>query len=152
MINFCWFFFKWGLVVCAIGAVAAVPYFYRRVDEEIRRSIETRFARHYPGLKVIVGSAELISGQGIKVRDLAILEPAAEGPRAEMARIDEIFIACQTDVKELICRDPLVTHITIRRPTVSVTRRLDGTWSAAKLIPPPTLATIGVCSDPAQPG
>jgi AsmA-like C-terminal region len=137
LINFCWFFFKWGLVVCAIGAVAAVPYFYRRVDEEIRRSIEARFAKHYPGLKVIVGSAELISGQGIKVRDLSILEPAAEGPRAELVRVEEIFLACQTDVKELICREPVVTHVTVRRPTYCITRRLDGTWSASKLFPPP---------------
>ncbi len=54
-----------------------------------------------------------------------------------MACIEEMFIACQTDVKELICRDPVVTHITLRRPTVRVTRRLDGTWSAARLFPPP---------------
>jgi len=137
LINFCWFFFKWGLVICVIGAVAAVPYFYRRVDEEIRRRIEARFNQHYAGLKVTVGSAELVAGQGIKVRDLSIVEPAAEGPRAELAYVEELFIACQTDVKELILRDPAVTHVTVRRPTVRVTRRLDGAWSAARLFPPP---------------
>ncbi len=139
MINFCWFFFKWGLVLCAIGAAAAVPYFYRRVDEEIRRRIEAKFAQHYPGLKVTVGSAELVSGQGIKVRDLSIVEPGAQGPRAELANFEELFLACQTDVKELICRDPLITHVTIRRPTVRVTRRSDGTWSAARLLPLPRI-------------
>ncbi|MGD0518703.1 MAG: hypothetical protein ABSA26_14305, partial [Thermoguttaceae bacterium] len=137
MINFCWFFFKWGLVLCAIGAVAAVPYFYRRVDEEIRHRIEALFAQHYTGLKPTVGSAELVAGQGIRVRNLSIVEPGAEGPRAELANVEEMFIACQTDVKELICRDPVVTHVTVRRPTIRVTRRPDGTWSAAKLFPPP---------------
>ena len=101
MINFCWFFFKWGLVLCVIGAVAAVPYFYRRVDEELRRRIEARFAQHYAGLKVTVGSAELVTGQGIKVRDLAIMEPGADGPRAELANVEELFIVCQSDLKEL---------------------------------------------------
>jgi hypothetical protein len=137
LINFCWFFFKWGLVVCAIGAVAAVPYFYRRVDEEIRHRIEALFAQHYTGLKPTVGSAELVAGQGIRVRDISIVEPGAEGPRAKLAYVEEMFIACQTDVKELICRDPVVTHVTLRRPTIWVTRRPDGTWSAAKLFPPP---------------
>ncbi len=137
MINFCWFFFKWGLVLCVIGAVAAVPYFYRRVDEEIRRRIEARLAQHYIGLKVSVGSAELVAGQGIKVHDLTISEPGAEGPRAELAVVEEMFIACQTDMKELIIRDPVVTHVTVRRPMLYVTHRPDGTWSAAKLFPPP---------------
>jgi hypothetical protein len=118
-------------------AIAAAPYLYRRVDEEIRRSIQARFAKHYPNLKVVVGSAELISGQGIKVRDLSVLEPAAEGPRAELLSVEEMFLACQTDLKELICHDPVVTHVTLRRPTFRVTHRLDGTWSAAKLFPPP---------------
>jgi hypothetical protein len=137
LINFCWFFFKWGLVVCAIGAVAAVPYFYRRVDEEIRHRIENLFAQHYTGLKPTVGSAELVAGQGIRVRNLSIVEPGASGPRAKLAYVEEMFIACQTDVKELICRDPVVTHVTVRRPTIWATRRPDGTWSAAKLFPPP---------------
>src|SRR3989304_4796869 len=137
LINFCWFFFKWGLVLCVIGAVAAVPYFYHRVDEEIRRRIEARFAQHYTGLKVTVGSAELVSGQGIRVRKLSIVEPGAQGPRAELASGAEMFITCQTDVKELICSDPVVKRVTVRRPTIRVTHRLDGTWSAAKLFPAP---------------
>lgn len=137
MINFCWFFFKWGLVVCVIVAVAAVPYFYSRVDEGIRRRIESLFAQHYTGLKTIVGSAELVAGRGIRVRDISIVEPGAAGPRAKLAYIEEMFIACQTDVKELIIRDPVVTRVTVRRPTIYVTRRGDGAWSAAKLFPPP---------------
>jgi hypothetical protein len=137
LINFCWFFFKWGLVVCAIGAVAAVPYFYRRFDEEMRRRFETLLAQHYPSLKVSVGSAELVAGQGIKFHNISIVEPGAEGPRAELASVDEMFISCQSDVKELILSDPKVTHVTIRRPTIRITRRLDGTWSASRLLPPP---------------
>jgi hypothetical protein len=139
LINFCWFIFKWGLVLCVIGAIAAVPYFYHRMDEEIRRRIESIFAQHYPDLKVTVGSAELIAGQGIVVRNLSIVEPGAQGPRAELANVEEIFLACQTDVKELICRDPVITHIAVRRPTIRVTRRLDGTFSAVKLLPLPRL-------------
>ncbi len=54
-----------------------------------------------------------------------------------MLCVEEMFLSCQTDVKELICREPVVAHITLRRPTVRVARRLDGTWGAARLFPPP---------------
>ncbi|MGW8256094.1 MAG: hypothetical protein ACWGMZ_01270, partial [Thermoguttaceae bacterium] len=95
------------------------------MDEGIRSSIETKLAQHYPGLKVKVGSAELLSGQGILVRDLSVVEPGAEGPRAELVSIEEMFLACQTDMKELLCGDPVIRHVTIRRPTIYVTRRRD---------------------------
>ncbi|MGA2063031.1 MAG: AsmA-like C-terminal region-containing protein [Thermoguttaceae bacterium] len=103
----------------------------------MRRRFETKLAQHYPSLKVSVGSAELVAGQGIKFHNISIVEPGAEGPRAELANVEEMFILCQSDVKELIFSDPIVTHVTIRRPTIRVTRRLDGTWSAARLFPPP---------------
>jgi hypothetical protein len=120
-----------------IGAVAAVPYFYRRVDGEIRSRFEAMLAQHYPTLKVSVGSAELVAGQGIRFRDIFVTEPGAQGPRAKLSSVEEMFVFCQTDMKELICRDPVVTRVTVRRPTIWMTRRLDGTWSASKLFPAP---------------
>jgi hypothetical protein len=127
-------------VLGIIGGVAAVPYFYRRVDEEIRRCLEARFTRHYQGLKVTIGSAELVEHEGIRVHDLAIVEPAAEGPRAEILRVEELFLHCQTDVKELLCREPTVTAVTVRRPVLRMSRRRDGSWSLAKLLPLPHLS------------
>ncbi|MBN2578530.1 MAG: AsmA-like C-terminal domain-containing protein [Pirellulales bacterium] len=123
-----------------IGGVAAVPYFYRRVDEEIGRRLEECFAQHYPGLKVTIGSAELVEHEGIKVRDLAITEPGAEGPRAELLHVEELFLRCHTTVQELLYQEPTVTHVTVRRPVLRITRRRDGVWSVSRLFPPPQLS------------
>ena len=122
-----------GVVVVA----AWVPYLYRHVDEQIRCRIEERLAEHYADLKVAVRCAELIDGEGIVLRDVTIVEPNAEGPHPELAHWEEVVLACQTQLTDLVQHEPEVTQITIRRPTLRATRRRDGSWSVARLLPPP---------------
>jgi len=141
LVNFCWFCFKWGLVLGAMGVAASVPWLYRRVDEEVRRQIEARIAEHYPGLKITVRSAALVEEEGIELRGLSVFEPGAEGPCAELVYFDECFLACRTDWQELLGGQPQVTRVTIRRPILRVTRRPDGCWSASRLLPLPRLST-----------
>ena len=140
LINSCWFCFKWGLILLVLGAALAVPYFYRRMDEEIRDHMERHIAQQYPGLKVAIRSAVLVKGEGIEIRGLSILEPGAEGPRAELLTFEECFLHCRTDLQELIGGEPEITQVTMRRPTLRMTRRRDGSWSAAKLLPLPKLS------------
>ena len=137
LINFCWFCFKWGLMLGLLAVVVGAVWLYHTMDDEIRRRVEKRIAQHYCGLKVTVRFAKLLEGEGIEIRGLSIVEPGAEGPHAELIYIDEILIRCRTDFEELLSGQPEVTEITIRRPTLRATRRGDGSWSAAKLLPLP---------------
>ena len=140
LINFCWCWFKWGLIACVIGAALLVPYFYHRMDDEIRRRFEELFAKQYPNLKVKIRSAALVKGEGISVRGLSIVDPAAEGPCPELLSYDECFVACPTDLSDLMSGEPRATQVILRRPTLRMTRRSDGTWSAARLLPLPRLS------------
>jgi len=137
LVNFCWFFFKWGLILAAAGAVATIAVLYNRVDEQIRRQVEQKLASHYSSLSVHVRAARLVKGEGIEIRGLTISEPQAAGPQTELAHFDEIFLACKTDLKDLARGQPDITHIKVRRPTFRATRRPDGTWSTARLLPCP---------------
>jgi hypothetical protein len=119
-----------------MGMVFAIPHLNRRVDDEIRRRVEAQFAQHYDDLKVTVRSAELVPGRGILVRGLAVVEPGAEGPRAELADVDEVFISCATDLEKLVQGEPEITRVVFRRPTLRATRRPDGSWSVARLLHP----------------
>ena len=65
VINFCWFCFKWGLLLGVIGVAVAVPYFYRRVDEKVRCRVLKQLAEHYVNLKVTVRAAELVLSEDI---------------------------------------------------------------------------------------
>ena len=94
-----------------IGVIAAIPFLYRQVDEQICRRFEDHIAQHYPGLKVTVRSAEFVAGEGIKVRGISIVEPSAEGPRAELLSIEELFLVTKTELKELLVRDPVITRV-----------------------------------------
>lgn len=142
VVNFCWFFFKWGLLAGLIGVVVAVPYVYRQVDSKVRCQVEATFARHYSQLKVTVRQAEFLEGKGIEFRDLSIVELGAEGPQAELLHLDEVFLTCRADLDELVSGQPNVTHVLLRRPTLRVTRRPDGTYGAAKLLPLPRFSAV----------
>ena len=137
LISFCWFWFKWGLIACVVGAALLVPYFYYRMDEEIRRRVEELLAQQYPGLQIKIHSAALMKGEGITLRGLSIIDPAAEGPGAELLSYDECFVACPTDLSDLYSGEIKPRRVIVRRPTLRMTRRADGTWSAARLLPLP---------------
>ncbi len=97
-------------------------------------------AAHYPTLLVRVGSAQLVEGEGIRVRGLRIVEPGAEGPHAELLAIDEMTLVCETDLRRLLTGDVKVDHLVVRRPVLRVTRRPDGSYSATKLLPFPRMS------------
>jgi hypothetical protein len=120
-----------------IGAALLVPYFYHRMDEEIRRRVEELMAKQYPHLQVKIHSAVLMKGEGITLRGLSIIDPAAEGPGAELLCYDECLLACPTDLADLYSGQLKPTRLIVRRPTLRMTRRPDGTWSAARLLPLP---------------
>ena len=132
---------KWGLALAAVAAVALGFYAYNRVDEEVRRHVEERFAKHYPRLTVSVHAAKRITGQGIEVRGLALSEPHAVGPRAELAHFDEMFLACDAKLPSLMVEEPRVTKVVIRRAHLLATRRPDGSWSTGQLLPLPSFGT-----------
>jgi len=135
-VNSCWFIFKWGVLGAVMGVALAIPHLNRRVDDEIRRRIEAHFAGLYDDLKVTVRSAELVPGRGILVRGLTVIEPGAEGPRAELAQVDEVFVTCPTELEKLVQGDPQIDRVVFRRPTIRATRRPDGSWSTERLLHP----------------
>ena len=141
LINFCWFWFKWGLIACVVGAALLVPYFYHRLDGEIRARVEGLLAAQYPNLQVKIRSAVLVKGEGIAIRGLSVLDPAADGPGAELFTYDECALTCATDLNTLLREEMEVSRVTVRRPTLRMTRRADGTWSTAKLLPLPKFGT-----------
>ena len=124
-----------------IGAALLVPYFYHRLDDEIRTRVERLLAAQYPNLQVKIRSAVLVKGEGIAIRGLSVLDPAAEGPGAELFTYDECSLACATDLNTLLREEMEVSRVTVRRPTLRMTRRADGTWSTSKLLPLPKFGT-----------
>jgi hypothetical protein len=132
---------KCSLLAGLIGAVLYLPHLRRRVDEEIRRRIEAKLAEHYaqhqPDLKVTVRSAELVQGKGILVRGLKVCERKIEGLSGELLSLEEVFLTCPTEIEELLKGEPEVAQVVIRRWTLRDTRRDDGSWSAARLLPLP---------------
>lgn len=140
LVNFGWFIFKWGVLPAAVVTIVALPYIHREVDREILCQVVERFARHYGDLEVNGRSAIRQEGRGIGVRGLSIREPGVEGPHGVLLDVEELFLCCTTDLARLATEEPQIAQITIRRPTLRVTRQPDGSWSSARLLPVPKLS------------
>ncbi|MBN2291458.1 MAG: AsmA-like C-terminal domain-containing protein [Pirellulales bacterium] len=143
-VNFCWFIFKWGLVPGVVAAAIIVPYLYHRIDEEIRLHVEARFAEHYPDMKVRVRSAQLVEGVGIEIRGMSFSERGtnSDGGVADSALVylEHVVLDCSTELPELMCPEVPISKVTIRRPVFRLTRRADGSWNAANLLPLPSFS------------
>ncbi|MEN6459701.1 MAG: AsmA-like C-terminal region-containing protein [Thermoguttaceae bacterium] len=122
------------MALALVAGAATAFYFYRHLNEEIRHRAIAQIAKHYPGLKVTVGSAHLVDGKGVRVCDVVIAEPNAEGPQPELLRIEEMLLECPTDWRQLAQGSLPIRRATVRRPVLRATRRPDGTWSVAKLL------------------
>jgi hypothetical protein len=121
-----------------VVALAASPFYYRqvffRVEEEIRARAEAKIAERFPDLEVHVQSARL-ANNGIEVRGISLIEPNVVGPQPELAYFDEVFLACSTNLQELVSGDPVITNIKLIRPIIRATRRPDGRFHLDKLRP-----------------
>jgi len=136
-INQCWCVFCWLVLLAAVVAGTYVGFFYYHRENFLRRQIVSRLSQHYPNLKVHLRAARLIEGQGIQLLGLRIVEPGATGPQPELFSAAEVWLECSSDWAELFRGELQLRRVTLRRPLLRLTRREDGSWSAAKLWPLP---------------
>ncbi|NIL97861.1 MAG: hypothetical protein GTO62_12240 [Planctomycetales bacterium] len=134
-----WFCFKWSLLAGIVCAVVALWYFRDTLDNEIRDQVQSTLAAHFDQLEVRVQEAERLEGKGLLIRGLSLSQRDARGPLSELAFFEEVFLACRTDLQDLISGDLDVRHVSIRRATVRATRRPDGSYSTDTLLPIPQL-------------
>ena len=59
---------KWTAALALVVAIALGFYFYHRIDDEVRSTVEAKLAAQYPNLRVSVREAQLVRGEGIRVR------------------------------------------------------------------------------------
>ena len=118
-------------------SVAGGLWYWQQLDEEIRRHTERLFAERFPTLEITIGGARLRPGEGISIRNVAFvrLPQMAEDRRSEPVFVEELFLHCPVTLEQLIRRQLDVTLVTIRRPTLRLECRGDGSWDLSDLVP-----------------
>lgn len=131
----------WAIGLTVLAALGAGGYVYWHLDDGIRRHVERMLASHYQQLSVEVGSARFQQGQGVFVNHLSLVEPRAGGQPQPILAIDELFLATDAPlnelVKDLLSRKPRFNRIVVRRPRLRAERQSDGRWNVAALVPLP---------------
>lgn len=129
-----WTLVRWAVPVTVAGVLAAGMVGASRVDDAVRTRVEARLAAEFPALVVQVQGASLVAGEGIAVRGVSISDPRLPPAIRELVRIDEVRLACSTNLTELATGPPLITAVRVRRPVVQASRRQDGSWTIESML------------------
>ena len=122
------------LIVCAIGLGV---YVYYRADDELKKHVETSLAKSYPNLSISIGGTRLLRGEGIRIRDISVVEPGDQHIRArsEIAFIEEIFLLCDPNIPSMIKGEVEFERIRVRGLTIRAVRQSDGNLNLTEMIP-----------------
>ena len=98
---------------------------------------EHLLADHYQQLDVHVGRARFEQGRGIT--DLRRRDRRSRSRRRAqpMLAIDEMFLACQTRLDEVVVDQAANRTVVVRRPYLRAVWRRDGRWNIQSLFPLP---------------
>ena len=133
-------FLRWLLFLVLITSAVAsfIMYFvHSRLDDEIRRYVETKFQTNYPDLVVQVRSAHRVKGSGIEIRGLLIAEPRSDGEPLPVVYVEELFAECASDLGDLAAGNTHARRLVLRGMKLQATRLPDGSWSIDRLLPLP---------------
>ena len=143
LIDSCWFVFKIALVVALLAAIGGGAYFYAHMDDEIRQYVETALAEKFPQLEVSVGGARLIENRGIAVYDVELALPTTAGSERRLVAIDELLVACDVQVTQLVQGQLDIQRIELKHPQAWLVRSSTGSWNYEALLPlPPCVKCI----------
>jgi len=128
-------------LLAVVAAILTLGYFYAlsRADETIRAQAETMLDQHYTlnGLEVTVGGARRIDDRGIELRDIVFRERFGPESGQEVARINEMFLACDCNLQKLVNSEPVIEAITLRGVRIRARLADDGSCNANRLFPMP---------------
>lgn len=137
LINFCWFFFKLGMTLVLVAAVAVGVYLFTRMDDEIRRVVQQTLSDHFPHLNISVGGARLVEGRGIALYDLTVSETSNTQLQNNLVVVDEMMLVCDVQLSQLMNGLPPVQRVIVKHPQLWVSRLADGSWNLESLWPLP---------------
>jgi hypothetical protein len=129
-----WMLVRWALPVTVAGVLAAGAIGSSRLGEEVRSRVQQRLAQEFPTLVVHVQGASLVEGEGIVVRGVSVSDPALPREWQQLVWIDEVRLACSTNLADLVAGTPKIGSVRLRRPVVHAVRQQDGAWTTAALV------------------
>lgn len=136
--DFLWTLVRWSLPLTVAGVIAAGAIGAGRFGDVVRGRIEARLREEFPGVTVQVQAASIVDGDGIVVRGVSFVDPSSPPQHRQLVWIDELTLACRTDLAELTSGQPRITALRVRRPVVHARRAADGRWNLARLARRPT--------------
>lgn len=130
-----WICCKWLLGLAVLAVLFAAYYAHVQVDEAVRAEVEAKLRELLPSTQVQVGSARLVEGEGIEIRNIACSGCLGQAEGQSWLQVEEIFLRCATDWSKLLAGELDLQEVVIRHPRIRIVRRPDGSWNLLDHLP-----------------
>ena len=122
------------LGILGLGVIAFYSLGKQSLDAQIRARIETELCQKFAatGQACSIGSARFIPCQGLLLNDVRIV--SSNGDDSPIFAIDEIAIASNCGLNELLLRDVVVSSVDIKRAHCVLQRDEAGNWNIESLV------------------
>lgn len=129
--NFVRAFVSWVMATLLVCACVVGFYYFQRADEELRIYAERKLAACFPNHNVLVGSAHLVKGEGVRLQSVSIVQPAraGRGDREELVFCKDVVFACVPSLDELLSGHMQIDQVRLVGLTLRAKCLEGGTWN-----------------------
>lgn len=117
--------------------MAVGGYLYFRLDDEIRRQVESKLADYYRDFDVRIGSARFDADRGIDIGTLTLTPKSPDGTSQPVLSIEGMYLAGKLRMDQLVTGQMQIDDVTVRGAKLRLVRQTDGRWNAEALLPLP---------------
>lgn len=132
-----WSIVCWIAISGLVAIVAAALYFVQRADAKLRDFTEAKLAELYPHLTVQCASAQLVQGEGVRLRQISFAKPARNQleTRTELAYAESVTIRCDTRATTLLQGQITIRQVLVDGLVIHLRHEANGKWNLSDLMP-----------------
>lgn len=129
-------FASWLAALLLVGSCAAGLYFFLRADEDLRQRVERTIGELFPHHSVRITSARYVSGEGIHLRGISVVETDVFGIlRDPEITCKEAVLHCNLSVQQVLNEQIQIRQVDVRGLIIKALRDEQGNWNLTKLKP-----------------
>lgn len=132
-----WSIICWIAISGLVALVAAALYFVQRADAKLRDFTEAKLAELYPHLTVQCASAQLVQGEGVRLRQISFAKPARNQleTRTELAYAESVTIQCDTRAATLLQGQLRIRQVLVDGLVIHLRHEANGKWNLSEFAP-----------------
>ena len=124
LVNFCWSFFKWCLLLAFVGSWRWAAICISGWMMRFAARCELRFANHYRDFRRASWQRRFDPERGIAIDNFSLTPKTTDGSMAEpLLSIDELYLAGNMRIEQLVTNQMQIDDVVVRHANLRIERK-----------------------------